>query len=101
MTATDTSTPSVGQADALLFELLATPEGRADPYPRYAQLRENWPVHKLVVDAPGSSGGTWVLTRFDHCQAVLRHQLRQGLRRHATSVGPVRRGAGRPAGVQQ
>ncbi len=73
MTATDTSTPSVGQADALLFELLATPEGRADPYPRYAQLRENWPVHKLVVDAPGSSGGTWVLTRFDHCQAVLRH----------------------------
>ena len=73
MTAADTATPSIGQADALLFELLATPEGRADPYARYAQLRERWPVHKLVLDAPGSSGGTWVLTRFDHCQAVLRH----------------------------
>lgn len=73
MTSTDAVTPTVGPADALLFELLATPEGRADPYPRYAALREQWPVHRLVLDVPGSSVGTWVLTRFDHCQAVLRH----------------------------
>ena len=73
MTTTEAPAPTIGPADALLFELLATPEGRADPYPRYAQLQEHWPVHKLVLDAPGTSGGTWVLTRFDHCQAVLRH----------------------------
>ena len=73
MTSTDAVTPTVGPADALLFELLATPEGRADPYPRYAALREQWPIHRLVLDVPGSSVGTWVLTRFDHCQAVLRH----------------------------
>jgi cytochrome P450 len=73
MTTTDAAAPTIGPADALIFELLATPEGRADPYPRYAQLRENWPVHRLVLDVPGSSVGTWVITRFDHCQAVLRH----------------------------
>lgn len=73
MTTTDATTPTIGPADALIFELLATPEGRADPYPRYAQLREHWPVHRLVLDVPGNSVGTWVLTRFDHCQAVLRH----------------------------
>jgi len=92
MTTTDAVTPTVGPADALLFELLATPEGRADPYPRYAALREQWPVHRLVLDVPGSSVGTWVLTRFDHCQAVLRHprvgkdfaamQRRWGLEEH-------------------
>ena len=71
MSATDAAARTVGPADALLFELLATPEGRADPYPRYAQLRENWPVHWLALDA--SESGAWVLTRFDHCQAVLRH----------------------------
>ncbi|HEV2069094.1 MAG TPA: cytochrome P450 [Acidimicrobiales bacterium] len=73
MTTTDATAPTIGPADALIFELLATPEGRADPYPRYAQLREHWPVHRLVLDVPGNSVGTWVLTRFDHCQAVLRH----------------------------
>ncbi len=73
MTTTDAAAPSVGPADALLFELLATPEGRADPYPRYAALREQWPVHRLVLDVPGSSVGTWVLSRFDFCQAALRH----------------------------
>ncbi len=74
MTTTDAAPPTIGPADALVFELLATPEGRADPYPRYAQLQEHWPVHRLVLTAPGSPpGGMWVLTRFDHCQAVLRH----------------------------
>lgn len=73
MSATDAATPTIGPADALLFELLATPEGRADPYPRYAKLRESWPVHRLAMDMPSSSVGTWVFTRFEHCQAVLRH----------------------------
>ncbi len=73
MTTTGAATPTIGPADALLFELLATPEGKADPYPRYAELQEHWPVHRLAMEAPGPSVGTWVLTRFDHCQAVLRH----------------------------
>ena len=38
MTAVSTVEP-----DALLLELVATPEGRADPYPRYAALRARRP----------------------------------------------------------
>lgn len=53
-------------ADALLVELVATPEGRADPYPRYAGLRAQAPVHR-------SGFGFWALTRYDDCQYVLRH----------------------------
>jgi len=53
-------------ADALLMELVATPEGRADPYPRYAGLREGAPVHR-------SGFGFWALTRYDDCQQLLRH----------------------------
>jgi cytochrome P450 len=53
-------------ADALLAELVATPEGRADPYPRYATLRAQAPVHR-------SAFGFWALTRYDDCQQVLRH----------------------------
>ncbi len=53
-------------ADAVLMELVATPEGRADPYPRYAGLRANSPVHR-------SDFGFWALTRYEDCQQVLRH----------------------------
>ncbi len=53
-------------ADALLAELVATSEGRADPYPRYATLRASAPVHH-------SAFGFWALTRYDDCQQVLRH----------------------------
>ena len=53
-------------ADALLLELVATPEGRADPYPRYAALRERAPVHR-------STFGLWTLTGYDDCQQLLRH----------------------------
>jgi cytochrome P450 len=55
----------VEDPDRILLELLATPEGRADPYPRYAALREG----------PGTfrSGlGSWVVTRYAECQQVLR-----------------------------
>jgi len=60
------STVSAVDAEALLLELVATPEGRADPYPRYARLRAEAPVHR-------SGFGFWALTRYDDCQQVLRH----------------------------
>jgi cytochrome P450 len=60
-----TTTPTI-DADTLLLELVATPEGRADPYPRYATLRTHVPVHRSAI-------GFWVLTRYDDCQHLLRH----------------------------
>jgi cytochrome P450 len=53
-------------ADGLLAELVATPEGRADPYSRYATLRTHAPVHR-------SAFGFCVLSRYDDCLQVLRH----------------------------
>jgi cytochrome P450 len=61
-----TVAPTNAAADALLAELVATPEGRADPYPRYAALRAAAPVHR-------SAFGFWALTRYEDCQYVLRH----------------------------
>lgn len=55
----------VADLDSLLIEVVATPEGRADPYSRYAALRNGAPVFR-------SSLGIWVCTRFDDCQFVLR-----------------------------
>ena len=60
-----TAPPTV-DADSLLVELVATPEGRADPYPRYAALRAAAPVHRSAM-------GFWALSRFDDCQHLLRH----------------------------
>ena len=60
------STVTNVEADALLAELVATPEGRADPYPRYAKLRELAPVHH-------SAFGFWALSRYEDCQQLLRH----------------------------
>lgn len=57
---------SAGEADSVLIELVATPEGRADPYPRYARLRAMAPVHH-------SAFGFWALSRYDDCQQLLRH----------------------------
>jgi cytochrome P450 len=59
-------TTSTVVPDALLMELVATPEGRADPYPRYAGLRAQAPVHR-------SAFGLWTLTGYDDCQQLLRH----------------------------
>src|SRR5579859_7071678 len=55
----------VAEFDRFLLEIVATPEGRAAPYPRYAALRSAAPVFK-------SSLGLWVCTRFEDCQFVLR-----------------------------
>jgi cytochrome P450 len=56
---------SADELDGLLFELLVTPEGRADPYPRYARIRSTAPVFR-------SGMGTWIMTRYADCQRVLR-----------------------------
>src|SRR5579863_7688819 len=51
--------------DAELVALLATPEGRADPYPHYARIREHTPIFRSRID-------NWVVARFSDCQQVLR-----------------------------
>lgn len=65
MTETDTADPAVNP-DRLVMETLLTPEGRADPYPRYRQLRDVAPVHRSDL------GAVWFLTRWADCNAVLR-----------------------------
>ncbi|MFP5377380.1 MAG: cytochrome P450 [Acidimicrobiia bacterium] len=60
------STLSAVEPDNLLVELVATPEGRADPYPRYAALRAAAPVHHSAL-------GFWALSRYEECQQLLRH----------------------------
>ncbi len=52
--------------DGLLAELVATPEGKSDPYSRYALLRAHAPVHQ-------SAFGFWALSRYDDCLQMLRH----------------------------
>jgi cytochrome P450 len=59
-----TTSDRLSTAETAFRELL-TPEGREDPYPRYAALRELSPVH-------ASRLGPLVLTRYDDCAAVLR-----------------------------
>ncbi|MGZ4690132.1 MAG: cytochrome P450 [Acidimicrobiia bacterium] len=51
--------------DALMAEILLTPEGRADPYSRYAAIREHSAAYR-------SSIGFVVVGRFEDCQLVLR-----------------------------
>ncbi len=53
------------EADALLASL-ATPEGRADPYPIFARLRALAPQHR-------SASGSILLTRYDDCASVTRN----------------------------
>ena len=65
MTETDTADLGVNP-DGLVMETLLTPEGRADPYPRYRQLRDVAPVHRSDL------GAVWFLTRWADCNAVLR-----------------------------
>jgi cytochrome P450 len=51
--------------DALLLEILMTPEGKADPYPRYEAIRERSAVFE-------SSLGALVVSRYEDCNWVLR-----------------------------
>jgi cytochrome P450 len=57
------------QADALLLQVLFSPESRADPYPLYREIRQLAPVHR-------SGLGPVVLSRYEDCQHALRdHRL--------------------------
>jgi cytochrome P450 len=51
--------------DALLGEIILTSEGQADPYPRYAAIREHTPAFRSAL-------GLVVLTRYEDCQSLLR-----------------------------
>jgi len=59
--------PAVADTDAdnVLIRLLLTPEGRADPYAHYRQLRETAPVLR-------STFGPIVLSRYQDCMTALR-----------------------------
>jgi cytochrome P450 len=62
-----TTTDPTGTVDpnVLLVEAMMTPEGRADPYPRYRALHEHAPVFQSVIDA-------LVVVRYQDCWEVLR-----------------------------
>jgi cytochrome P450 len=61
---TDTAA-SPAELDGILLSIFTTPEGKADPYPPYAKVREASSFHR-------SSLGVGVLARYEDCQAVLR-----------------------------
>ncbi len=66
--------------------MLFTPQGREDPYPLYAQLRETAPVLK-------SPFGGWLLTRYDAIDRVLRSpafRTPRGFREANDPGGPPR-----------
>ncbi len=52
-------------AEGVVDKLFFTPEGRANPYPLYHQLRDLRPVHR-------TSRGMWLLSRYDDCWAAMR-----------------------------
>jgi cytochrome P450 len=56
---------TVVDVDALLAEIFLTPEGKSNPYPRYAAIRENAPAFR-------SGMGFVVVGRYEECQLVLR-----------------------------
>ncbi len=51
--------------EALLGEILLTPEGKADPYPRYAAIREHSPAFRTSL-------GFVTFGRYADCQQLLR-----------------------------
>ncbi|MGH9034559.1 MAG: cytochrome P450 [Acidimicrobiia bacterium] len=64
--AVTTATRSVqDEADAIIHEVMATPEGHADPYPHYRRLRELAPVHRSDLD------GVWYVSDFETCRQIL------------------------------
>ncbi|MCE7003243.1 cytochrome P450 [Kibdelosporangium philippinense] len=62
---TATVTDAAHTANEALAELLFSPEGLADPFPRYHRIREAAPVHQSTL-------GTWVLTSHDDVDEFLR-----------------------------
>src|SRR3954464_10484218 len=62
---THVSIVSDPMVDGLLMQALITPEGRADPYPLYAQMRAAAPVCR-------TSFGPLVVSGYAECLGVLR-----------------------------
>ena len=61
---TDTvATPA--DLDAVLASIFLTPDGKADPYPGYAKVRETTALHHSAL-------GMGVATRYEDCQTLLR-----------------------------
>jgi cytochrome P450 len=57
--------PTREELDAVLASIFLTADGKADPYPSYARIREATPLHR-------SSFGFAVATRYNDCQQILR-----------------------------
>jgi cytochrome P450 len=60
-----TDTVDTAQLDATLAAIFMTAEGKQDPYPGYATVREATPVHQSAL-------GVKVVTRYDDVNAILR-----------------------------
>jgi cytochrome P450 len=77
-------------ADEVLHELFATPQGHADPYPRYRLLLEQAPFHYSGLD------NLWYASRYRACRQVLLdprfgHDPERQLRRPGLSEAQLRR----------
>jgi cytochrome P450 len=59
------SIPASPVIDGLLLQVLLTPEGRADPYPLYTQMRAIAPVSRTAL-------GLLLVTGYEECLSVLR-----------------------------
>ncbi|HEX3794933.1 MAG TPA: cytochrome P450 [Acidimicrobiales bacterium] len=78
---------SSAEVDGLLLQVLLTPEGRADPYPLYTQMRAVAPVTRTVM-------GALLVTGHEECLTVLRHpQLGRGMGLERESTGTLFHGA--------
>jgi cytochrome P450 len=60
-----------------------SPENWADPYPLYDALRASDPIHR------DPEFGTWILTRYADCEAILRNPRWSSDRSHARNKRPV------------
>jgi cytochrome P450 len=82
-------------ADNVLLQLLLTPDGRADPYPHYHQLREQAPVLR-------SSFGPIVVSRYEDGITALRDpRLGRGTALRASGNAPAIGFAGLDADPEQ
>jgi cytochrome P450 len=67
--------------DGLLLQVLATPDGQANPYPLYARMHAEARVSRTAF-------GPYVVNGYDECQAVLRDpRLGRGVGIEDTSTG--------------
>lgn len=57
-------------ASPSFFQELYSRAGRADPYPIYARMRREQPLHRFV--SPNSRAPVWIASRYDDCVSLLR-----------------------------